>query len=373
AMVLRLCAFSNLFNGVSCARMHSTPVDVAPVNRKRRLLIEPTYGYGHDTPRRLTAREIWSEWLDAINFVKDRSRLLPAASAAYHFATFIIFVLFFALYFSLAAVASTLAIATFIATVYNTVWYHRYCSHRAFRFRNLFFARLFLWTNPVGLREESYVIPHRIHHSKSDEPSDPYGPHLGWLGSYLATESQQKMNRELSAQEYDRLAKSLDHLGIVKSSYAAYRRTGSVETVWHYVLRTLFANLFWCSLGWLVAGLPGAMAWMAGVFFYTFLVRDFNYRGHGGFFIKASKGLPANQIFYGIIAGEWHDNHHARPRSPRTGLEWWQVDAPYCIIKAMKLCGAVVQINSVRETPVREPATAPPQIVAGHADFPGRS
>jgi sn-1 stearoyl-lipid 9-desaturase len=243
-----------------------------------------------------------------------------------------------------------MGIGFFIATIYNTVWYHRYCTHRAFRFRSVFFARLFLWTNPVCFREESYVIPHRIHHSKSDEPGDPYGPHLGWLGSYLATESQQKMNRDITPQEYERLAKTLDHIGFPKNPYNVYRRTGSIEPIWHYATRGMVANAFWCALGWLIAGPTGAMAWIAGVFFYTFLVRDFNYRGHGGFFFKASKGDPENHIFYGLIAGEWHDNHHAHPRSARAGLAWWQLDIPYWIIKAMHLCGAVVQINLTEGT-----------------------
>ena len=313
--------------------------------RRRRLLLEPGYGYGDAAPRKPSLREIWIEWLDAINFFKDRSRLLIALCLAYHLATGVVFVWFFVRYFSWGAVVAVLGIATFIATVYNTLWYHRYCTHRAFKFASLNFVRAFLWTNPVCFREESYVIPHRIHHSKSDQPGDPYGPHLGWLGSYLATESQQKMNRDLSKTDYDRLAKSLEHIGFVQNSYAAFRRTGSVENVWHYGLRVLVANQFWCALGYLVAGTAGAMAWLAGVFFYTFLVRDFNYRGHGGFIFKAHKGIPTNQIFYGLIAGEWHDTHHDHPRSARAGLRWWQLDVPYLIIKLLNLCGAVTRLK----------------------------
>jgi sn-1 stearoyl-lipid 9-desaturase len=329
--------------------------------RRRGLLLEPTFGHGETTPRRPTLREVLAEWFDAVNFVKDRSRLLPAVYFAHHLATGVIFVYFFLNYFSVIAVLSVMGIATFIGTIYNTVWYHRYCTHRAYKFRNVWFARILLWTNPAFFREESYVIPHRIHHSKSDEPGDPYGPHLGWLGSYLATESSQRTNRDISAQEYDRLAKTLEHIGFTANSYEAFRRTGSVENVWHYALRMVFSTFFWCSLGWLVAGLPGALAWLSGVFFYTFLVRDFNYRGHGGFFFKASKGLPANQIFYGIIAGEWHDNHHAHPRSARAGIEWWQIDVPYAVIKTMHICGMVVQVNT------HEHRLSPPRVAASEA------
>jgi stearoyl-CoA desaturase (delta-9 desaturase) len=242
---------------------------------------------------------------------------------------------------------SVVAIGTFVGTVYNTVWYHRYCSHQAFKFRSLWFARLFLWTNPISFREESYVIPHRIHHAKSDEPGDPYGPHLGWLGSYLATETQQKVNRNISPAEYERLTKSLEHVGLVVNSYEQFQRTGSVEKVWCYAARVVVANLLWPALAFAVAGWPGVWAWISGVFLFTFVVRDFNFRGHSSLAGTNKHGKPVNQLIYGLIAGEWHENHHNHPRLARSGFAWWQVDLPYWLIRAMKFCGAVTHYNSL--------------------------
>lgn len=308
--------------------------------------------------RKPTLREVLVEWVDSVNFVKDRTRLLPALYALYHFATFVVFVMFLVLHFSFLSLLTVFVLACGIATVYNTVWYHRYCTHRAFKFSNIWWIRFFLWTNPVCFREESYVIPHRIHHSKTDEPGDPYGPHLGWLGSYLATESQQKMNRNISEADFQRLSKSLNHLGIVKNSYRDYQRTGSVENVYHYGARVLFANVFWCAIADAIAGWTGVMAWIAGVFMYTFVVRDFNYRGHGGFFGTQPKGLPINQVIYGIIAGEWHENHHTYPRLARSGFAWWQLDLPYWIIKLMSLCGGVAEFNAPDKHTVAQPLVA---------------
>jgi stearoyl-CoA desaturase (delta-9 desaturase) len=286
------------------------------------------------------------EWFDAVSFWKDRTRLIPASYAAYHFLTFLAFAWFLATHFSIAWVVTVVLIACFIGTVYNTVWYHRYCSHQAFKFRSVWFARLFLWTNPICFREESYVIPHRIHHAKSDEPGDPYGPHLGWLGSYLATETQQKTNRNLTAAEYERLVKSLSHVGLITNNHEQYRRTGSVEKVWSYLARVMVAHFFWCGLAWAVAGWWGVWAWISGGFLFTFVVRDFNYRGHSAMAGTGKQGEPVNQFIYGLIAGEWHENHHQYPRLARSGLRWWQVDVPYWIICAMKACGTVTQYNS---------------------------
>ena len=314
--------------------------------RRRGLIVEPTFGWGDIAPRKPSLREVIVEFVDAINFIKDRTRLLTALFTAYHLATFAVFLYFFTHYFSVKNAAAVLVIASFIATIYNTLWYHRYCTHRAYKFRHLGWTRLFSWTNPVCFREESYVIPHHVHHSKEDRPGDPYGPHLGWLGSYLAIESSAKTNLAINASDYERLARSLRHLGCVQNSYEQFQRTGSVENAWHWLARAVFANLFWASIAYGLGGGVGVLTWYASVFFYTFLVRDFNYRGHGGFFFKASQGRATNHLFYGLIAGEWHDNHHANPRLAHSGLEWWQVDVPYWIIKLMRRCGIVEHYNA---------------------------
>jgi len=313
------------------------------------ILGKPTYGYPGPAPATPRLRAVLAEWLDALNLFKDRTRLLIVANAIYHFSTFLIFAWFLTTHFSIAAIVTVMLISSFIGIIYNTVWYHRFCSHQAFKFTSVWFARMFLWTNPLFLREECYVIPHRIHHSRSDEPGDPYGPHLGWLGSYLATETVQKINRNLSAAEYERLTKSLGHVGFPCHSHAQYQRTSSVENLWHYLARTIFAALFWGGIAWAIAGWWGVWAWWSAVFLFTFVVRDFNFRGHSALTGNKKHGEPVNQIIYGLFAGEWHENHHDYPRLARSGLTWWQVDVPYWIIIAMKGCGMVSQYN--REVP----------------------
>ena len=326
---------------------------------RQSILDKPTYGHPGPAPDKLpTIWQVLAEWLDALNFFKDRTRLLPVSNALFHLSTLALFAWFLIAHFSLAAVVTVVLLSSFIGNIYNTVWYHRYCSHQAFKFQSLGFARIFLWTNPLFLREESYVIPHRIHHAKSDEPGDPYGPHVGWLGSYLATETVQKTKRNFTAAEYDRLVKSLAHVGFVSNSYERYLRTGSVENLWHYAARVIVAFLFWGGIAWVIAGWWAVCAWMSGVFLFTFAVRDFNYRGHSSLTGTHRKGEPVNQILYGLLAGEWHENHHHYPRLARSGLRWWQVDVPYYLICAMKWCGLVSQCNSRRPAEIFREADA---------------
>ena len=56
--------------------------------------------------------------------------------------------------------------------------------------------------------------------------------------------------------------------------------------------------------------------------------------------------LSKNSWWIAMISmGEWHNNHHAFEGSANTGLEWWQFDATYTIIKGMEMLGLVYNIK----------------------------
>ncbi len=141
----------------------SAPSDSTSVLPRRGLLEEPSFGWGDIAPRKPTLREISVEWFDAINFFKNPSRLLTAMFTDFHIATFGVFVIFSIRHFSILNVAVVTGVAMMTATIYNTVWYHRYCTHRAYRFRHLGWTRLFLWTNPVCFREFGLVFTRFSH------------------------------------------------------------------------------------------------------------------------------------------------------------------------------------------------------------------
>jgi len=129
--------------------------------------------------------------------------------------------------------------------------------------------------------------------------------------------------------------------------FGQFQRTSSVENVWHHVARVIVANLLWPALAFAVAGWAGVWTWISGVFLFTFVVRDFNFRGHSSLTGTNNHKRPVNQIIHGLIAGEWHENHHDHPHLARSGFAWWQVDLPYWIIKAMKWVGIVTSYNSM--------------------------
>ena len=299
----------------------------------------PVYRQAGEAHKKPTFLEIMKELYDCTAFWKNRKRLLPACNLIFHFVTFLIFVVFFLFYFTWLRFLVLSGVCIFLAYFNNTVWYHRYCSHRAFQFRNMFWASLFLWTNPAFFREESYVTAHYVHHARSDQFDDPHGPHIGWLGNFFSFESQQKLNTNISPKSFEILSKRLKHIGFPLNSFHEFQRTGEFEKIYHYSARVIFAQLLWGTVAYFIAGFPGIFVWYSCIFAYTFIIRDFNFRGHYQLF--KSEFLPMNHLFYGFFAGEWHKNHHEKPRAVRTGRKWWQIDIPYYMVRVMSFMGII--------------------------------
>lgn len=122
-----------------------------------------------------------------------------------------------------------------------------------------------------------------------------------------------------------------------------------MECAGHLALRMAVAQVLWAGLAWVLGGLAFVLAWYAAVFLVTFLVRDFNYLGHGGRKPRAKrKGwefddrtLALNQVFYGLFASEWHNNHHKFPRSANLGLVGMQTDVSFLFIRLLHALGLV--------------------------------
>jgi stearoyl-CoA desaturase (delta-9 desaturase) len=306
---------------------------------------------GH--PRTPTLREVSGEFIHSINFVRDRRQALRALFETFHATTFVAGIVFFVGFATLATLACYLIFVVLLANIVNTVWYHRYCSHHAFAFSHRLYTKLFLWLNPIGFREEIYALLHHVHHNIADEDDDPYGPHLGAFGSYVAA-GEFEIETDIAAEEYERIKKVVAHVGFPFASFRSFRRWRSVEWIPHYLARWAFATAFWAELVYLAGGVPLTMAWFAAIFTFTFLMRDFNYRGHyrGETPKHAERWNPdcstraLNQRFYGYIASEWHNNHHSFRTSANCGFLPGQPDLAFALIKAMHKLGIVSRFSN---------------------------
>ena len=79
---------------------------------------------------------------------------------------------------------------------------------------------------------------------------------------------------------------------------------------------------------------PAMILWNAGSFINT-LTHMIGYRNH------ETSDNSTNIPLLGILMwGEgWHNNHHAFPNSARHGLQWWQFDMSWIVIRAMQSFG----------------------------------
>jgi fatty-acid desaturase len=305
-----------------------------------------------DGRRRMpTFGEILRQYWRTIDFLADRRCALRALLETYHLVTFGLCVIFLAKYASVTTLIVYAATTLVFVNVFNTIWYHRYCSHRAFRFSHPAFPTLLLWFNPLGIREEIYAIMHNVHHAHADGEDDPHGPHLGAIGSYLAG-GEFEIDSDVTAAQYQRITRRLAHLHVPFASLDSFRRWRSIEWIPHYLARWSFANAFWAGVWYVAGGIPLVFAWWAAVFTLTALVRSFNGIGHvhspdalvaGWDFDRGTRAR--NQRLYGYLASEWHNNHHRFPSSANCAFLPGQIDVCFLIVKTLYRCRIVSQYN----------------------------
>ena len=317
------------------------------------ILVEPNFGYARNgLPYRPTFVETIKEWLFAVNCVSHSEHSLTAINFAFQLATSVPFFIFLIGYASPSSLLFLFCAVLCLGTVYNTIWYHRYCSDMAFRFTRPIYAKIMLWTNPMAFifREEIYALPHRIHHQRTEQAGDPYGPHLGYFANFLSPELTQRINPHITSEEFESRKNSLRHIGLHSHSYARFRKTGSIENLYHYVARLVLSQAIWIAAVYAMGGWAFVMAYYSAVFIATVLIRDFNWRGHGGRYpgqVKRPgwefdrKTRALNQYFYGFIASEWHDNHHHYMTSARNGFLHGQIDAAFLIVKSLHRLGVI--------------------------------
>lgn len=239
---------------------------------------------------------------------------------------------------------------------HGTVWYHRFGTHKAFEFSHPVWR--FLTRNLVikAFPEELYIVSHFVHHAKSDRAGDPYLAKCGFLYCFLADALHQPIARDLSRADYAKACGYVEHTGIRMNSYAEYERWGSIAHPAHLWAHKAANWVFWFGMLYLAGGMPLVTAIFGSACVWVVGVRTFNYGAHGAGGDQRCEGedfgtrdMSINQLWPGIVAGEWHNNHHLFARSARTGYKWWQIDLPYYYIRALHGVGGVSSYHDSRD------------------------
>lgn len=314
------------------------------------LLQAPAYGWKNDQNELVvpTTKQLFSEAFSRINVFKTKKNWITAISwlmAACMVPFFIVFVVYF---FSLKLLAVFIVYSMIIMSTHGTIWFHRYCTHKAYKFSHSIFRFI---TQNLVLRtfpEEIYVVSHHVHHVKSDEPGDPYNPQGGFLYCMLSDVNHQSISKNLSEADYKKAAHFLQHSGVKINTYAQYLEWGSIASPLYTVGLWLLNWTFWYTMFYLIGGHGLACALFGAAMFWFVLVRAFNYTGHGKGEKKHVDGidfdrsnLSINQTRPGLFSGEWHNNHHLYPGSARAGFLPYQIDLAWIYIFSLYKLGAV--------------------------------
>jgi len=310
----------------------------------------PAYGWkdGQGELIKPSQKQIFKEFFSRLNIFKTKKNWLPFFSWLKVLCLTPFFFLFLFKFFSVPMLLCAFLYSMMIMGTHGTIWHHRYCTHGAYKFRNKFW-RFFTQNLTINvIPEEIYVISHHVHHSKSDQPGDPYNAQAGFLYCFLADVNHQPIAKDLSEADYCRVSKLMAHTGVTGNTYKQYQRWGSYANPGRMVLSWVLNWSFWYAVFYLIGGNALACTLFGAAGFWAVGVRTFNYEGHGKGkdvqrdgvdFNRADKSV--NQVWPGIVAGEWHNNHHLYPKSARSGFKTWQFDMAWYYIRTMNRLGAV--------------------------------
>lgn len=227
------------------------------------------------------------------------------------------------------------------------IGFHRLLAHRSFACPVWVERMLALFgTCSLQFSPAYWVAVHRRHHQFSDEPDDPHSPrrgllwaHFGWLIARRPLDLKPtvltwRYAKDMMRQPfYERLER--------KNVWAA---VGLSVWILLYVAgftAEALAGGTWMECGWFGSSLVvwgGALRTVV-VWHSTWSVNSvahvWGYRTHD------TGDDSRNNPFVALIAsGEgWHNNHHADPVSPRHGMQWWEIDVSWLVIRLMMALG----------------------------------
>lgn len=208
-----------------------------------------------------------------------------------------------------------------------TLAYHRLLTHRSFKTPKIIeyllsiIGCLACQGGPL-----SWVTAHRLHHAYSDEEGDPHSPldgfmwaHMSWCMHDNSAISTLEGKKRVSPDLYnDPVHRMLDNGHIVWTLMLAaglYALGGWPFVIWGIFVRLVL--VYHCT--WLVNS--AAHVW--------------------GYRTYATTDRSTNLWWVALLTyGEgWHNNHHAFQFSARHGLEWWELDTTYWMIKFLEYFG----------------------------------
>jgi stearoyl-CoA desaturase (delta-9 desaturase) len=235
-----------------------------------------------------------------------------------------------------------------------TVGYHRLFTHKSFSAGPIVTAAMgILGSMAVEGSLLRWCAAHRRHHQFSDHDGDPHSPHLHDHGHGL--------RGIISGFWHPHMGWIFDPPGESLDRYVP-------DLIRDRRIRAI-SELFplWVAIGFIIPAVLGGLLNLAiGAPFWTGAFLGFIWGGlvrimvvhHITWSVNSichiwgsqpyrSGDESRNNVVVGVLAlGEgWHNNHHAFPTSARHGLEWWQFDSSWMMIRGLQALGLVRNVR----------------------------
>ncbi|BBN05142.1 stearoyl-CoA desaturase (Delta-9 desaturase) [Marchantia polymorpha subsp. ruderalis] len=230
-----------------------------------------------------------------------------------------------------------------------TLSYHRQLSHKSFKTPKwLEYVFAYCGVQAVQGDPIEWVSSHRYHHQHCDTPKDPHSPyegfwhsHMGWLLDDESTEARVGARANIADMEKDPFYKWIQKTYIIHPimmAVALFALGGVPYVIWGMAVRAVWVY----HITWFVNSAShvwGSQKWNTG-------------------------DLSRNNWWVALLAfGEgWHNNHHAFEYSARHGLEWWQLDPTWYVVKMLQTVGLATKVKLPTEEHMRKlsfPAATP--------------
>lgn len=222
-------------------------------------------------------------------------------------------------------------IMTHITIAAVTIFLHRSQAHRSVTLHPIIshFFRFWLWLT-TGMETKQWVAIHRKHHAKCETEEDPHSPvfqgvwNIMFLGIFFY---KKECKNEQTMIEY---GQGTPDDWLERNIYQKYSAKG--------ILLMLAINVY-------LFGPTGILCWLVQMAWIPFWAAGFvNGIGHYfGYRTFASKDTSSNisplVLPLGIIIGgeEFHNNHHAFPRSAKLSYKWYEFDIGWLYIRLMEM------------------------------------
>lgn len=199
-----------------------------------------------------------------------------------------------------------------VANLCTTVYLHRALSHRAMQLTPVaeIGIRFFLWLTTTVERRQ-WVAVHRKHHAYTDREGDPHSPLIHGFWAIQLWGFYHYIKEARNAETVERYARDIPPDFLDRLS----------RFTWLPILLLLAVFVFFLGPVWGAVGVA--------THFAAYIVLNSTINGAGHWFGYRRHDNTATNLWTIALltAGEGlHNNHHARPSSPKLSDRWWEID-----------------------------------------------